>query len=188
MSTAASAEHAPRPWERNATESDVHWRCFLRYRNTGSMNGDTPGRRVKKNVAELEGVDQRDLARWSAEHSWRERATLYDMHLDSLALELTEKNIRAMHARHARSARLLQRFAGTEIGKLAAKAEERTHDPVDDAKPADVARIMDTGIKLERLASGEATERTEHSDGLDLSKLDVEELKMLKRLKEKASA
>ncbi len=188
MSTAAQAEHAPRPWERNSTESDVQWRCFLRYRNTGCMNGDTPGRRVKKAVADLEGVHPVDLQKWSAEHGWRERATLYDMHLDSLALETTEKTIREMNKRHARSAMMLQRFAGTEIGKLAAKAEERTHDPVDDAKPADVSRIMETGIKLERLSRGEATERTENSDGLDLSKLNVEELKLLKALKEKASA
>lgn len=188
MSPAANAEQVPRPWERNSTESDVQWRCFLRYRNTGSMNGDTPGRRIKKVVAELEGVHPVDLQKWSAEHGWRERCTLYDMHLDSISLELTERNIRDMHKRHARSARLLQRFANTEIGKLAVKAEEREFDPVDDAKPGDVARIMDTGIKLERLSSGEATERTENTDGLDLSKLDVEELKELKRLKEKASA
>ena len=168
-------------------ETDTQWRCFLRYRNTGCMNGQTPGRRIKKVVAELEGVEYTDMTKWSVEHGWRERATLYDMHLDRLAQDLTEQNIRDMHKRHARSARLLQRFANTEIGKLAVKAEERTHDPVDDAKPADVARIMETGVKLERLSSGEATERTENSDGLDLSKLDVEELKELKRLKEKAS-
>lgn len=188
MSTATAAEQVPRPWERNSTESDVQWRCFLRYRNTGSMNGDTPGRRIKKSVADLEGVHPVDLQKWSAEHGWRERATLYDMHLDSISLEATEKNIKDMHKRHIRSARLLQRFANTEMGKLAVKAEERTHDPVDDAKPGDVARILDTGVKLERLSSGEATERTENSDGLNLSKLTVDELKLLKQLKEKASA
>lgn len=187
MSTATAAEQAPRPWERNSYESDTQWRCFLRYRNTGSMNGDTPGRRIKKAVADLEGVHPVDLQKWSVEHGWRERATLYDMHLDSISLEATEKNIRDMHKRHIREARLLQRFAGTEMGKLAAKAEERTHDAVDDAKPGDVARIMETGVKLERLSSGEATDHTQTSGGMDLTKLNVDELKLLKELHQKAS-
>ncbi|KKN75961.1 hypothetical protein LCGC14_0375180 [marine sediment metagenome] len=188
MSTAAEAEHAPRPWERRPTDTDQMWDGFVRYRDMGSMFGERPGRRSLRLVAEAAGIQLSQAAVWSTEHGWKERCTLYDMHLDSLALETTEKTIREMNKRHARSAMMLQRFAGTEIGKLAAKAEERTHDPVDDAKPADVSRIMETGIKLERLSRGEATERTENSDGLDLSKLDVEELKELKRLKEKASA
>lgn len=188
MSTATAVQAMPRPWERNATENDVQWNCFKRFRDVGCMNGDTPGRRIKTVIAQAERVDYKEMSKWSLEHGWKERATLYDMHLDSISLEATEKNIRDMNKRHIRQARLLQRFAGTEMGKLAAKAEERTHDPVDDAKPADVARIMETGAKLERLSSGESTEHTQTSTGMDLSKLSIEELKTLKLLQEKASA
>ena len=187
MSTATAAEQAPRPWERRHTDSAQMWQAFVLYRDMGTMHGERPGRRSLQLVAEQVGLSKSQLGNWSAEHGWRERCTLYDMHLDSISLEATEKNVRDMNKRHIRSARLLQRFAGTEMGKYATKAEERMHDPVDDAKPADVARIMETGVKLERLSAGESTEHTHNSGGMDLKKLTIEELKVLKALQEKAS-
>jgi len=79
----------------------------------------------------------------------------------------------------------IRRLARQEIDRLIKRSE---------AAPADkptmtagtVLTLLREAIRLERLIVGEATERVEERDELDLSRLSLDELRLLKDLRTKA--
>lgn len=172
------------PWEKRPEETEPAWSAFQAYRETGSHIGETPGRRSVRGVCKRLGGSLKVWYEWSRVHKWKGRARAYDAHLDRVALESTEKAIREMHRRHVKLSLRLQDIAGVELAKLADEARAKAKR-LGDLRPVELARIAETGVKLERLTRGESTENVAGS-GLDLSKLSLTELKTLKALREKA--
>jgi len=107
--------------------------------------------------------------------------------------ELTE--IERMHARHKTVARRLLEATGVELEillncaerklKRLERAEKYGEEQVEleVERPQNLGRALEYATKIERLASGEATERTEQT--YDLSKLSIEELKSLRAIRKK---
>jgi hypothetical protein len=70
-----------------------------------------------------------------------------------------EKERREMHKRHAKMGMLAQTFAVRKLEKMASRIEQDEER----VSPGDVARILDIGVKVERLARGEPTDSHEVS-------------------------
>ena len=133
-------------------ETTRHRKAFDRYWRLGA------DRSLERLQAELEAEGRapslRTLYEWSRQLHWQERVS--DLEREARQAEDAARvaAIREMHDRQAREGLLLQQ-RGTEW--LAELGNE-------DASPEAAIRAITEGAKLERLARGEATERTESVD------------------------
>jgi hypothetical protein len=121
----------------------------------------------------------RQLQHWSSRWKWVERCQKYDDYLEYQDRLQQEKERREMHKRHAKMGMLAQTFAVRKLEKMASRIEQDEER----VPPGEVARILDIGVKVERLARGEPTDSHEvMGPGGGPMKLDLEET--LKRIDE----
>lgn len=180
----------PEPWERMANENAAHYDKFCAYRDMRyiGVNGDKPKpgelrrpditiRRSIRGLADAMGVSRKALEPLSARFAWVERAEAYDDDIMRRIKEKNEADILKMHDTHARIAAQMLTKATARLLTL----------PEGEISPSDVARLVDIGVKIERLSRGEATENqhisgdinTHHKESLDLSSLTEEDLHRL---------
>lgn len=139
------AEPAPL-YDRLPNETDRAWAGFLAYRDLG------PNERSLRAVARLLDKKLSTIAPWSQQYQWVARVAAWDRdHARQLAAAQLQDVVR-MNKRHADTAQALvgkavQALAAIEVSKL---------------RPADIARFIEIGARIERLARGEVTERAEH--------------------------
>lgn len=136
-------------WERQRKESGPRWEAFQAYRDM------PPGKRSLQKTADGLGKSLRILAKWSKEDKWQERCEAFDRYLDAQATAKRIEGIADMNKRHINVAE--------QILEKAAQGLEYIN-PVE-IKPSDVAKLVDTAAKLERLARGDATEVVETREG-----------------------
>lgn len=116
----------------------------------------------------------RTLWRWSSKLHWQDR--LSDLERDARRHdnEALLQQLLAMNQRQAELGRKLQQ-----------KGEDRLESlRLSDMSPADAIRAIAEGIRVERMARGEATERTivERSEKIDLTTFSLVELREIARL------
>lgn len=130
-------------------------------------------------------MNKRTIANQSAKWDWVRRCEAYDAHVDRMNREANEAAIRKMKQDHALLAQQMIRKATRRLLTM----------PDDEITAAELARMVDVGVKVERLSRGESTENqaVTHSGEvevkqeapLDLSGLSNEELDQFERLLEK---
>jgi hypothetical protein len=164
-------------WDRQPGESSRAYRFFSEYRSMGPDRSLVKLRERAK--AGGRSVSVRLLERWSAKMRWVMRSQRYDDYLEYQDRMQQEKERREMHKRHAKMGMLAQSFAVRKLEKLSNRIEQDEEH----VSPGEVARILDVGVKVERLARGESTESHELSGpGGGPVKLDLAET--LKRIDE----
>lgn len=167
----AQKKEEPDLWERQPGESGKSYDKFCVYRDMGTY------RSLRKAAKEL-GVTRQTLEQLSVRYDWSARALAYDEEMERVARAENEKRIRQMRENHARIAVQLTAKAARGLMNL----DERT------LAAADIARLIEVGVKIERLSRGESTENTAVSQGFqghfmpDMSQLTTEELKRLAAL------
>ena len=133
-------------------ETTRHREAFDRYWRLGA------GRTIRRLHAALEAEGSarslRTLCEWSRQFHWQDRISDLESEARQAADAARVAAIREMHDRQAREGLLLQQRGTEWLGEL--KSE--------DASPEAAIRAITEGAKLERLARGEATERTESVD------------------------
>jgi hypothetical protein len=138
-------------WGRQKGESAKAHKGFALYRNMD------PRERSWDRTAQAYGCHRSQIAEWSKKYRWSERVDRWDQHSERLALAAQEDGIREMNQRHATLAvvtlqKLLQRLVGDdEAGVVALNPSLLS--------PSDVARLMETATKVERLSRGSESER-----------------------------
>jgi hypothetical protein len=155
-------------------------------------SSDKPIRkRSLQRLAKELGLSLDHLKKLSAKNNWVERAAAYDAYLEELAREQNEAEILKMRKNHALLA-----------SQMITKAAKRLLTmPEEEITAADLVRLVDVGVKIERLSRGESTENRQISGeakvihqgevtvknqmNLDLSRLTDEELSELEQLLEK---
>jgi hypothetical protein len=134
------------PWERQPGESDKAYVAFRTYRD------QEPPRRLADVCVSL-SRSMTLIARWSAKHKWLDRAAHYDTNVERTRAAGTAEARREMNDRHAMLAKA-----------MSAKVAKRIQDlSPDELSPGELGRWMQTISLVERLALGEATERTERT-------------------------
>ena len=185
------------PWEQMTGETVQQYEKFCAYRDmryiAPSGTGDLPRldftrERSIRGLARQLGLSRKTLEPLSARFQGVERCEAYDLYILRRLKEKGEAEILKMHENHAAIAAQMLKKA---MRRLLTMQEE-------EIAASDMVRMVDVGVKIERLSRGESTERQEiggettvrHSgevsvkpgNGLDLSGLSDEELGNLEQL------
>lgn len=155
-----------KPWEQQ-NESSKAFEAFVTYRDLGSC-------RSTAKVAQKLGKTKTLIDRWSTKHNWVERVLAWDKEQDRFVRDNNLKEISKMRKEHAELA-----------SKTLSKALEALENLlIEDIRPGDIAKLIEVGVKVERLSLGETTENQQiiSNNKLNLSNLTNEELKKLIKL------
>lgn len=133
--TEAVERHA---WDRLPSETTKAYAAFRTWRDLG----------IRRALGNIPGTSLAMARRWSTLHSWAARAVAWDD--ESARLEDLDRleALRSMHSNHARAARAVQQYALAALARL----------DISDASPADVARLLELGARLERITLTESVE------------------------------
>jgi hypothetical protein len=134
-------------WDRVGGESSRSFELFSHYRDEG-LN------RSLRKTAEAIGVSKRLLERMSATHSWQLRVRAFDREQDRQRQLDNRAAQREMVERHAALATLAQEKALERIRALSAET----------LSPTAALRLLDWGVKIERLSRGVPTEHVTSSE------------------------
>ena len=176
------------PWERMPGESVRNYEHFCAYRDmryTPAASADElpklnlKGKRSLRDLADQLGIKNfRTLGNLSTRFNWQTRCDAYDLYILRCQRDQNEIKILKMLDNHAAIAEQTLRRALRRLFSLAD----------DEISAADMVRMIDIGVKVERLSRGESTEKQEvsgktavmHSGNVtvtpDLSALSDEEL------------
>ncbi len=115
------------------------------------------------NLAQQVGRSISQINKWSGSFEWFRRAAAYDDHLATIAVKAAEKARIEMAERQIQMGQYLQGMAKAGIRKLF--DENGRLLPNVELTPTECARLIEIGVKVERLARGENTDsvRQEHS-------------------------
>jgi hypothetical protein len=177
-------------WDRMPGETPREYQKFCAYRDMNTAEKPIRTRSMAKLAKDI-GFSQDHLRKISAKNEWVSRCAAYDAHLDEKAREQNEVDIMEMRKNHAL-------LASQMIKKAAKRLLTITEDEI---TATDIVRLVDVGVKIERLSRGESTENkqisgeakithqgevTVRSPGdLNLSSLSDKELTELEQLLEK---
>ena len=138
------------PWEKQRGESGMAWAAFVTYRDK------PPGTRRVALVATELGKSESLMWRWNLAWNWKERVDAWDAEVDRQARQAHIDAVKEMRKRHAEIGNMLvtkgaQRLIGSSrdgvqainLGTLSA---------------ADAVRLIEAGVRVERISRGEATE------------------------------
>lgn len=172
-------------WERLPTENTEQYGKFCAYRDMAYMDGRCVNKRsLRKLAKQLELQAARPLELLSVKFDWSNRCDAYDKYMEQKSRETQEAAIIKMREDHALLASQMIRKATKRLLTI----------PEEEITTADLVRLADVGVKIERLSRGETTEnvggniahkgtvkvtmQTEH----DLADLSDEELGQLEQL------
>lgn len=190
-------------WEQQEGESSTAFTHFVVYRDMrypkttkatadkttttdAVMDGTVPyEKRSLRKVAAALGMNFRTIARQSETWEWVKRCEAYDAYVDRSIREASEAAIRKMNQEHALLAQQMIRKATRRLLQM----------PDDQISAAELVRMVDVAVKVERLSRGESTENqavthngeveVKKDAALDLSGLSNEELDQFEQLLEK---
>lgn len=185
------------PWEQMTGETVQQYEKFCAYRDMRYIAPasaedlprlDITRERSIRGLAKKLGLSRKTLEPLSTRFRWVERCEAYDLYILRRLKEKGEAEILKMHENHAMIAAQMLKKA---LRRLLTMQEE-------EIDASDMVRMVDVGVKIERLSRGESTERQEiggettvrHSGAvtvtpgseLDLSNLSDEELGNLEQL------
>lgn len=184
-------------WEQMYGENVQQYEKFCAYRDMRYIEplptSDVPRLDITKsrslrNLAKSLSISHKALEPLSAKFRWVERCEEYDSYILQLLRAKNEAEIIRMKEKHATIAAQMLRKATQRLLTIKDK----------DIEASDIVRLVDVGVKIERLSRGESTENQKisgetnvhHSgtvnikptDHLDLSSLSDEELEQLEQL------
>ncbi len=166
---AAKTRDTPELWERQENEPLKHYQRFCIYRDLpyGAQNQE-PQKRSIRSVAKVLGLKAKtQLEALSVKWNWVERASAYDVYMTELRRFDNEQAIRKMHDTHAKLG--VQMLTKATRGLMTL--------PDNELSAQDIARLVDVGVKVERMSRGDTSESiavsgkttVEHSGGVELS-------------------
>lgn len=167
----------PLPWERQPGEPDDCFNAFRYYR-------DMPMPRQALRASPMVGTNT--LWQWCNKWSWIARASQYDDHISDLAIAereaLVKQSARDIQVQHMGILQGARELLEREVAKYLAISREAKGPSL--LKPAELSKLLDSVVKLDRLVRGETTENVAPTE--DLSNLSVDDLRVMRELKQKA--
>lgn len=138
---------APKPWERQPSETRRAFYAFTLYRDLGPLRS---GAKVREQL----GISLRQVEKWSALNNWVERSNAYDAYNDELRRERYREELWQAKDNHARIARSF-------LSKVAARLIELGPDEL---TPALIVQWAKVAQEMELRALGDIpVSRYEHS-------------------------
>jgi len=140
------------PWDRKPSETPRQYQMFCAYLEMNTAEKPIRTRNLLKLTKEIE-FSYDYLRRLSSTHDWVSRAAAYDAYLATKIREKSEEDIIDMRKNHALLAAQMIRKATKRLLTM----------PEDDITASDIVRLVDVGVKIERLSRGESTENKQIS-------------------------
>ena len=143
----------PELWERQPGEGPQAFKAFAAYRDSGIDGKRRSLQKTAESLTKRDGTPYSPgtLKEWSRKHSWQMRVDAFDQEMDRQVQEELRKGRASMLKNHVGIAQAMLTKALKALKRI----------PEDELTAQDIARIVDTAAKLERISRGEATERTE---------------------------
>lgn len=129
------------PWDRQNGESSLAYDAFCLYRDFGA----------ERTFAAVEREVGCQVDVWKVDWTWHVRALKYDDWMEEQQRKRMERQRLAMAERQAGIGRKMQEVALKSLESGAVLPES----------VQDIARLVDVGVKVERLACGESTENVQ---------------------------
>ena len=127
------------------TERAYHYFCL--YRDMDLPLGIN-NRRTLRKTAEISNLSLTTINSYSQKYKWRERCKAYDLYKEKQRRRLHEEELDKMYANHAKIG-----------GSIIAKAMKKLLHTSDDMLTMnDVTKLLEIGIKTERISRGETIE------------------------------
>lgn len=175
-------------WEQLPDENGNQYAQFCAYRDMAYQDGRRLNKRsLRKLAKQLYLKAAKPLEQLSQKFDWVSRCEAYDLEIDRKTREAQEAAIVKMRKDHADVAAQIVKKATKRLLTM----------PDDEISPADLVRLFDIGVKIERLSRGDTTSNAKISgeakishEGsvslmrpeINLSDLSDEELKLLEQL------
>jgi hypothetical protein len=134
-------------WERLPGETVGQYDKFCAYRDM-KIPGDPTGRRSIRALSDTIGSPKRYLDKLSSTLKWVARAEAYDIEMERRARKQNEAAILKMRRDHAELASQMIKKAAKRLLLI----------PEEELSAADIVRMVDVGVKIERLSRGAPTE------------------------------
>jgi hypothetical protein len=142
-------------YERAKGESSQAFEAWRLYRDMG----------VERSVSKVASKCQKNpslLNRWSQKWHWQERLAEWEAHLDQVGRQQIEQQRRDMVERHIKIASGMQGIGVaklTEWQRQIAIWSQDPSQPLPEISPSDISKLIEIGVKIERLSRGEPTEQ-----------------------------
>jgi hypothetical protein len=149
-----NADEEKHEWDRQLRETSRSYELFSVYRNLGPQRSLAKARESSSGMPSIPRLKVLSV-RWN----WVDRARKYDDYLEHQERFQQEKERREMRKRHAKMAVLAQNIAVEGLKNLLAKVQGGEQG----VAPADLTRLLEAGVKVERLSRGESSDRHEVS-------------------------
>ena len=163
----------PKPWQRQLEESSTAFEAFVVFRDMASP-------RSIKQVAELLDKGRSVMDDWARKYRWNDRCQFWDNEVDRRTSNSQVAAIKLMKRRQAKFAFEMQSAAQIALEALTKKLLDNKSDKT--LMTADqIARLSETGARLERLNHDEPSSITRVQD-TDFSSLSAEEKWRLRAL------
>ena len=151
------------PWEMQINEDPLRFEAFRVWRDCG------PGARRTRVVADHVDRTTTTINIWAKENDWAARTAAWDRHCDTVARQAELDAIQDMKKRHVQISMQMQALGVAELSKLLRTAKKNSKKNCLTA--ADAARLVEQGMRLERLNMGEAESVNEDRGGLSWTDL-----------------
>ena len=144
-------------WEKIPGESADQYAKFCGYRDMAYQDGKRLNKRSIRRLAAQHNRTAQAYELLSKKFNWVERCAAYDLELDRKAREAQEKAVIKMREDHAFIASQMIKKATSRLLKM----------PEEQMSAADIVRMFDVGVKIERLSRGESTENQNIKGSVD---------------------
>jgi len=157
------------PWRRQPKESAQNYRAFCLYREMG------PDERTHLKVAKAVGKGGPFIGVLSRRQMWVVRVGAWDDHLEQKKREVEIEVVQRMTERHINLAMGMQAIGGRRIQAIIKDLDEGRDPKV---SPSDARKLIETGIRLERLNRGQPETVTETRQ-INMDELSDEQLERI---------
>src|SRR5690606_14943299 len=163
-------------WDQQSNESTKAFEAFCTYRDMGV------GRSLRK-LSKIANLHLSTLGEHSSKNDWQSRAAAWDAHLDQISQHNQAAELRDMKRRQIDLAIRAQQAAAQGLELFLAELKK---NPKLICKPEGLAKLLDSGCRLERLNRDEPEQNLEISHAQDFDRLEEDELETMRQLLAKA--
>jgi hypothetical protein len=150
------------PWDRQPGESEKAFTMFLRYLAIGRT-------RNYIKVSQTTEINYPTVCECANKYSWKLRADKHDL--------AKEEEFRIKLDEEILQSRVRQQRLGADMQELGAKGITMLKDYTEELSASDISKLIDIGVKIERLALNSSTEITESKLKMEAEvKVEVEEI------------
>lgn len=155
-------------YDRQQAETDKQWGAFIFYRDMGGTRtlkaAAVNYRSVYGLVDSKPATTERMIQAWSVRWHWRDRCLAWDRTKDRHRRRAALEDVAKMRDRHIKLSTSVQSFAASELGKWLKETKKNKKITIE---VGDLLRVLEAGVKLERISRGEPDTIQEQRQELD---------------------